>query len=136
MTVARVVLHIGGIGSMAPCVLVVDDDRPIRSIVADILIEQGCDVLLASDGEEALGHIRRRPPDLLITDLDMPRLDGLALVHACRSEPDLRQMPIVVITAEADRKARSLAGLGVQQIVAKPFDVHVLITIISSIIGA
>jgi CheY-like chemotaxis protein len=98
-------LHIRREGSMTPCVLVVDDDRPIQWIVADILSEQGCEVLLASNGTEAFGHIRRRAPDVLITDLDMPGLDGWALVKMRRDDQNLRQMPIVVITAESDRRA-------------------------------
>jgi CheY-like chemotaxis protein len=87
----------------------------------------GCEVLLASNGAEALARIRKRAPDVLITDLNMPGLDGWALVNMCRNEPNLKQMPIVVVMkAESNATAQSLAALGVQKVVARPFDVHVM----------
>jgi len=132
----RLGLHIGVDSCMAPCVLVVDDDHPIQCIVADILGEVGCEVLLASNGTEALGHMRRRAPDVVVTDLNMPGLDGVSLVKVCRNEPKLRHIPIVVMTAEASYNEQSLTALGVQNIVAKPFDVHLLVSIITSIIAA
>jgi len=132
----RFELHIEVEGSMVPCVLVVDDDHPIQSIVADIVGEVGCEVLLASNGADALDFLRSRAPDLLLTDLNMPGLDGLSLVNHCRSEPTLRHMPIVVMTSEPSYNQRSLTALGIQNVIAKPFDIHVLVSIITSIIAA
>ena len=120
---------------MTPCVLVVDDDRPTRSIVADILGEMGCEVLLASNGIEALGHLRSRAPDVLITDLNMPGLDGWSLLQTCRKSSKLRRMPIVVMTGEPNAEEHSLAALGVRKVVAKPFDALVLLSIITSLIA-
>ena len=121
---------------MTSCVLVVDDDRPTRSIVADILGEAGCEVLLASNGTEALAHLRYRAPDVLITDLNMPGLDGWSLLKACRKSRKLKRMPIVVMTAEPNAEEPSLAALGVRRVVAKPFDALALLSIITGLIAA
>jgi chemosensory pili system protein ChpA (sensor histidine kinase/response regulator) len=121
---------------MGPCVLVVDDDLPIQSIVADVLTEVGYEVLVANNGAEALRHLRARVPDVMITDLRMPVLDGWSLVQMCRAEPTLRDVPVVVITAERDRHAEPLAALGVVEVVGKPFDIPMLLTTILSLVAA
>jgi DNA-binding NtrC family response regulator len=77
--------------------LVVDDDPVIRTVVANYLRQQGHDVHEAGDGVDALDSVRQTPPDVVVTDLGMPRLDGLGLLHALsKSDPDL---PAVVLTA-------------------------------------
>jgi chemosensory pili system protein ChpA (sensor histidine kinase/response regulator) len=129
-------VHAGPEASMGPCVLVVDDDLPIQSIVAEVLTEVGYEVLLASNGAEALRHLRARVPDVLITDLRMPVLDGWSLVQMCRAEPALKDVPVVVITAERDSHAEPLAALGVVQVVAKPFDIQMLLTTVLGLVAA
>jgi chemosensory pili system protein ChpA (sensor histidine kinase/response regulator) len=121
---------------MPPCVLVVDDDRPTQTIVAEILTEVGCEVLLASNGAEALWHLRDRVPDVLITDLEMPVLNGWTLVELCRTEPALKHVPIVVLTAQTAPSLALLAHLDVQHVVAKPFDIRILIDTITSLVAA
>jgi CheY-like chemotaxis protein len=121
---------------MGPCVLVVDDDLPIQSIVAEVLTEVGYEVLLANNGAEALRHLRARVPDVLVTDLRMPVLDGWSLVQMCRAEPTLKHVPVIIITAEFDHHAEPLAALGVVEVVTKPFDVHLLLTTILSLVAA
>lgn len=82
---------------MAIRVLVVDDDPVFRTIVADYLGTRGYEVQEAGDGVEALDSIRQTAPDVVVTDLGMPRLDGLGLLRALsKSDPDL---PAVVLTA-------------------------------------
>ncbi len=82
---------------MAVCVLVVDDDETIRSIVSEYLRRRGSEVEEAADGVEALDAIRRTPPDVVVTDLGMPRLDGLGLLRELtKINPDL---PAIVLTA-------------------------------------
>lgn len=82
---------------MAVRVLVVDDDQVVRTVVADYLRRRGYDVEEAKDGVEALDSIRQTAPDVVVTDLGMPRLDGLGLLRALsKSSPDL---PAIVLTA-------------------------------------
>lgn len=82
---------------MAVRVLVVDDDQIIRTIVSEHLRRGGCEVEEATDGAEALDVIRQAPPDVVVTDLGMPRLDGLGLLRELtKSNPDL---PAIVLTA-------------------------------------
>jgi CheY-like chemotaxis protein len=119
---------------MRPCVLVVDDDHPIRSIVADVLTESGCEVHLASNGVEALDRMRVRIPDVLVTDLRMPVLDGWSLVQICRADPTLKHIPIFVVTAEPDGHPEPLKALGPTHVFAKPFDIHLLLTAILSLV--
>lgn len=82
---------------MAIRVLVVDDDQVVRTVVADYLRTRGYEVHEAADGAEALDSIRQTAPDVVVTDLGMPRLDGLGLLRAlAKDDPDL---PAVVLTA-------------------------------------
>jgi chemosensory pili system protein ChpA (sensor histidine kinase/response regulator) len=132
----NIAVHAGSEASMGLCVLVVDDDLPIQSIVADVLTEVGYEVLLANNGAEALRHLRARVPDVMITDLRMPVLDGWSLVQMCRAEPTLKDVPVVVITAERDHHAEPLAALGVVEVVSKPFDIQRLLTTIVGRVAA
>jgi DNA-binding NtrC family response regulator len=82
---------------LAVRVLVVDDDQVLRTVVADYLRGRGYEVDEAGDGVEALNSIRQTAPDVVVTDLGMPRLDGLGLLHALsKRNPDL---PAIVLTA-------------------------------------
>lgn len=82
---------------MAVRVLVVDDDQVVRTVVADYLRRQGCEVDEAEDGVQALASIQKTVPDVVVTDLGMPRLDGLGLLRELsKSNPDL---PAIVMTA-------------------------------------
>jgi len=84
-------------GKLAVRVLVVDDDQVVRTVVADYLRGRGYEVDEAEDGVEALDSIRQTAPDVVVTDLGMPRLDGLGLLRALsKSNPDL---PAIVLTA-------------------------------------
>lgn len=84
-------------GTLAVRVLVVDDDQVLRTVVADYLRGRGYKVDEAADGAEALEAIRQEPPDVVVTDLGMPRLDGLGLLRELtKSNPDL---PAIVLTA-------------------------------------
>ena len=80
-------------------VLVVEDDGDFRQVLADILREEGCWVLEASDGEEALAAVRAVTPDLILTDLVMPRLDGWELLAILDRDPMLARIPKAVLSA-------------------------------------
>jgi two-component system chemotaxis response regulator CheY len=107
----------------AATILVVDDSPVIRLLLGDILSAAGYDVRLAEDGAQALDMMRRRRPDLVLTDLNMPRLDGFGLVAAIKGDPDLADLPIVVITSE-ETEAKRARGReqGVDGWIVKPFE--------------
>src|SRR5258707_10020539 len=81
-----------------PLVLVVDDDEPIRNVVADVLGDEGYDVTLAVDGAEALTSCRDECPDLILLDLNMPGVDGPAFLAAFRLELACHA-PVVIFSA-------------------------------------
>ena len=107
---------------MAPHVLVADDDAWILRMVATVLEKRGYSVETAVDGEDALARALARTPDLLITDVMMPKMDGWALVRQLRSHPELAMMPVIFLTAlsSEDDRIRGFR-LGADDYVTKPF---------------
>ncbi|MGA7121808.1 MAG: ATP-binding protein, partial [Polyangiaceae bacterium] len=102
-------------------ILVVDDNADMRDYVSRLLRERW-DVDTTSDGQAALERIRRNPPDLVLTDVMMPRLDGFGLLRALRSDASTREIPVVVLSARAGEEATS-DGLkaGADDYLVKPF---------------
>jgi DNA-binding response OmpR family regulator len=107
---------------MAPHVLVADDDAWILRMVATVLEKRGYSVETAVDGEDALARALARPPDLLITDVMMPKMDGWSLVRQLRSHTELAMLPVVFLTAlsSEDDRIRGFR-LGADDYVTKPF---------------
>src|SRR5438105_6749735 len=88
------------VGARKPVVLLVDDHDGVRARIAETLIDLDYDVRQASDGREALQSVRLEPPDLVLTDLQMPVVDGIALCRELKTDPVLRLIPVVVMTSE------------------------------------
>jgi DNA-binding response OmpR family regulator len=107
---------------MAPHVLVADDDAWILRMVATVLEKRGYSVETAVDGEDALERALARTPDLLITDVMMPKMDGWALVRQLRSHTELAMLPVIFLTAlsSEDDRIRGFR-LGADDYVTKPF---------------
>jgi DNA-binding response OmpR family regulator len=105
-----------------PHVLVADDDAWIVRMIATVLEKRGYSVATASDGEEALALAEERTPDLLITDVMMPRMDGWALVRHLRSRAEFAGLPVIFLTAlsSEDDRIRGFR-LGADDYMAKPF---------------
>jgi|SRR5579863_1053945 len=103
-------------------VILIADDRPSsRELLRVILERAGYDVLEAEDGEAALQQIHLREPDLVLLDLQMPKLDGLAVLQAVRSDPRFGQLPIIALTASAMRGDRErILEAGFTGYLAKP----------------
>ncbi len=108
-------------------ILVVDDSADMRSYVSRLLGSRW-DVTVAADGEQALRDIRLRRPDLVLTDVMMPRLDGFGLLRELRADPGLRDIPVIVLSARAGEEAR-IEGLdaGADDYLIKPFSARELI---------
>jgi CheY-like chemotaxis protein len=102
-------------------ILVVDDSPVIRRMLAFMLERGGHAVTFASNGREGLAAIEARHPDLIIADLAMPVMDGMALVRRLKADPAWSNLPIVMLTASAEAKDHSAAlAVGVDGFVTKP----------------
>ena len=105
-----------------PYVLVVDDSLTVRKITSRLLQKQGYDVETAKDGIEALEQLRDRIPDVMLVDIEMPRMDGYELTSRIRDEPRLNAIPIIMITSRSGMKHRERAmSLGVDVYLGKPY---------------
>jgi CheY-like chemotaxis protein len=116
-------------------VLVVEDDPTLRSIVAQVLRDEGYEVDTAADGAEALAKVREGPPDAVVCDLVLPGLDGPSFVEACRSDPVGRAIPIVLVSS-VDAAATVARRLPVQGYLAKPFELEHLVATVGALAGA
>ena len=108
---------------MALSVLVVDDDPVILRLLQVNFDLEGIDVVIAIDGEEGLKLAQSDPPDLVISDIMMPRVNGLELLAALRSSPDTASMPVILLSAKAQvADVQRGLELGADDYVTKPFD--------------
>ena len=107
---------------MAPRILVADDDAWILRMVTTVLEKRGYQVETASDGEDALRRALAQRPDLLITDVMMPKMDGWALVKSLRARPESAFVPVIFLTALGtdDDRIRGFR-LGADDYLPKPF---------------
>jgi two-component system chemotaxis response regulator CheY len=116
-------------------VLVVDDDAGIRLLLADVLTEASCRVFTASDGAEAVEILEAEPVDLLITDYDMPRMNGLELIRW--SQARLPHMTTVMITGHDAQTVRAEGWTcGALRILQKPFSEEHLLLLVGELRGA
>jgi DNA-binding response OmpR family regulator len=103
-------------------ILVVEDEETVLETLAYNLEQEGYKVLTASDGEEALRLIRAKKPDLVVLDIMLPRLDGLAVCRLVRKDPDVAHTPIIMLTARGTQGDK-MVGLdsGADDYITKPF---------------
>ncbi len=105
-----------------PTILIVEDDEAIRQTVADILELNAINCVAASNGLDGLALARRDHPAVIISDIEMPGLNGFELLREIRQDETLRTTPVIVITAKADRLAsRRGMDLGADDFITKPF---------------
>jgi two-component system, chemotaxis family, chemotaxis protein CheY len=119
-------------------VLIVDDQQTIRSLVRTGLQQIGVtNTREAPDGEEALRALLSKPSHLVITDYNMPKLDGLGLLRAIRSHEPLRNTAVIMLTGRADRELVDRAAqYGINNYLVKPFTVATLREKIEQVFGA
>jgi PAS domain S-box-containing protein len=113
-------------------VLVVDDNADLRDYMRRILRQAGHDVRVAVDGQAALDAAREAPPDLIVSDVMMPRLDGFGMLRELRGDPVLRETPVLMLSARAGEEAR-VGGLesGADDYLTKPFSARELLARVS-----
>lgn len=122
--------------SMAKTILSVDDSGSIRQMVSFTLKSAGYTVIEAVDGQDGMDKARQKTVDLVLTDQNMPRMDGLSLIKALRTLPEYRKVPIMMLTTESsdEIKARGRAA-GATGWIVKPFDPQKLLEVVKKILG-
>lgn len=120
---------------MSKRLLIVDDEPNLLRAVAACLRGEGYEVDMARSGEEALVLVAQRLPDLIVSDIRMPRMDGYALARQLRSNPRTDLIPIIFLTAK-DESSERIAGIrsGVDAYLTKPFEPDELIAVIVNIL--
>ncbi len=109
-------------------ILLVDDSRVTRELLKVYLIARDVTLLEAADGQEALEMVRAEPPDLVVADIRMPRLDGSQLCEAMRADPRTRHVPIVILTSSRDAEtARRARAAGAREVLEKPVQPQTLL---------
>jgi two-component system chemotaxis response regulator CheY len=108
---------------MTTTVLTVDDSRTMRDMLKHSLLEAGFRVLQAEDGLHGLEVLAQETPDVIVTDINMPRLDGFGFIEAVRRDVSYKAMPVLVLTTEVDAEKKGRAKeAGATGWIVKPFD--------------
>lgn len=103
-------------------VMVVDDSVTVRKVTSRLLERNGMEVVTAKDGLDAVAQLQDHKPDIILLDIEMPRMDGFEVASFVRHDPDLREVPICMITSRTGAKHRERAlDLGVNEYLGKPF---------------
>jgi len=118
-------------------ILVVDDSASVRQVQNVVLSGAGYEVVEAVDGVDGLAKLAAQPFHLVLTDLNMPNLDGVALIRAIRASPAHRLVPVVMITTES-QEARKQEGraAGATGWIVKPFTPEQLVAVVRRVLGA
>ena len=115
--------------------LVVDDSITMRRVTQRLLERNGLRVITAKDGVEALGMIREHPPDIILLDVEMPRMDGYEFAKHIRNDPKTEDLPIILITSRVsdEHKARAIE-LGVNDYLGKPYQESMLLDAVNHLL--
>src|SRR4029077_7299654 len=108
------------------CVIVVDDDVIIRRLIAAALRRDGLAFTEAGNGKEALGIMRRDHPSVVVLDLMMPGLSGWEVLQERRREPELQQIPVILVSAARGPEVAEAVDKGICAFLPKPFDIGAL----------
>jgi two-component system, cell cycle response regulator len=120
---------------MGPRILTVDDSRTIRMIVTRAFKPFACEILEASDGVEGLTAAQRERPDIILLDLTMPVMDGAEMLAKLKADPELRSIPVVMLTAESGREnVLRIAKMGVRDYLIKPFKEELVVERVGRIV--
>lgn len=122
---------------MGITILVIDDNPVNLKLAAEVLLADGHVVIRAEDAEQALSLLEVHMPDLVLTDIALPRMDGLQLTRKLKADPRYRHLPVVALTASAMKgdEARVLDA-GCDAYIAKPIDTRTLSAQITRLLGA
>ncbi len=111
-----------------PLVLVVDDSVTVRKVTSRLLERNGMNVITAKDGVDAMSVLEEHIPDLMLLDIEMPRMDGFEVATRVRNDPRLKDLPIIMITSRTGQKHQNRAmAIGVNDYLGKPYQESVLL---------
>lgn len=117
-------------------ILAIDDSPTMRGLIARTLRGHDYLVSLAEDGEDGLGRLAEVDPHLVITDINMPRLDGFGVIEGVRGDPDYASTPVLVLTTESSAELKQRARRsGATGWIVKPFDDVAFIAVIRRVLG-
>jgi two-component system chemotaxis response regulator CheY len=120
---------------MAKTFLVVDDSASMRQLVSFTIKEAGFDVIVAENGKDALGKINGAKIDMVITDLNMPEMDGIELIKKLRSMPACKFTPIVMLTTESQESKKAEGkSAGASGWIVKPFSPEQLLDVVKKFV--
>lgn len=121
---------------MANVILSVDDSKSMRQMVTFTLQKEGYEVVEAEDGRDALSKLQSVRVNMVITDLNMPNMDGIELIRSLRADPAFKFVPIVMLTTEsaADKKDAG-KNAGATGWIVKPFKPEQLVAVVKRLIG-
>ena len=121
---------------MGKVIMTVDDSASVRQMVSFTLAAAGYEVIAAVDGRDALGKLNGGAIHLVITDLNMPNLDGIGLIRQLRADPQHKFLPIIMLTTEsqADKKQAGKAA-GATGWIVKPFNPEQLVAVVKKVLG-
>lgn len=117
-------------------ILVVDDNASVREVFTVMLSLHGFQVITAEDGLSGLKTAEAVMPDLIVTDIDMPKLDGIQMIAILRQRTEFMEVPILVISGCNQEKATSALMTGANQAVSKPVDFDSFIGLVSQLLPA
>lgn len=121
---------------MPKTILAVDDSASLRQMVSFTLKSSGYEVIEAVDGQDGLDKAKARGVDLVLTDQNMPRMDGLTLIRSLRGLPQYKTTPILMLTTESsDAMKQQGRAAGATGWLVKPFDPQKLIEVVKKVIG-
>ncbi|MBV5279800.1 MAG: response regulator [Actinobacteria bacterium] len=121
---------------MSKVIMTVDDSASVRQMVSFTLRDAGYEVIEAVDGKDALSKVDAQALNMVITDLNMPNLDGISLIRALRALPSCKFIPIVMLTTESQvEKKQEGKAAGATGWIVKPFKPEQLIAVVKKVLG-
>ncbi len=121
---------------MGKIIMTVDDSASVRQMVSFTLKQAGFDVVEAVDGQDALNKINGSGVQMVITDLNMPNLDGIGLIRGVRAQPEFKFIPIVMLTTESQiEKKQEGKSAGATGWIVKPFNPDQLLAVVKKVLG-
>ena len=121
---------------MAKVILTADDSASVRQMVAFTLKGAGYSVIEASDGKDALTKAKGNPVNMVVTDLNMPNMNGIDLIKALRAEAKYKFIPIVMLTTESqDTRKQEGKSAGATGWIVKPFKPEQLLAVVKKVLG-
>jgi chemosensory pili system protein ChpA (sensor histidine kinase/response regulator) len=116
--------------------MVVDDSLTVRKVTCRLLEREGCDVLIAKNGAEAVEILHETTPDVMLVDLEMPKMNGFELIKKVRTNPATAHMPVIIISSRTAEKHRKIAkDLDVNVFLGKPYKEEELLNHLSDLLG-